>query len=39
MKLGIINGWDEGSFVWEPDFFNAIYERKTDRKASIPVTR
>lgn len=38
-ELKDIFGWDEGSFVWEPDFFNAIYERKTDRKASIPVKR
>ncbi len=30
-----IFGWDESSFVWAPDFFEPIMQRKTDQKAQI----
>ena len=38
-ELKDIFGWGEDSFVWEPDFFNAIHERNTDQKARITLKR
>lgn len=35
-ELKDIFGWGEDSFVWAPDFFDAIYDRNSDQKARIP---